>query len=52
VALETDEALHTSDRGKRNGAFEIETPTGVRQFIVDHGSRLDDFDAFVQRFRS
>ncbi len=50
-ALEADRAAHTTERAKRTGAFELDTPAGARQFIVTHGPALDDFDELVTRFR-
>lgn len=50
--LESDAALHTEERGKGTGAFEVRTPDGTRRFLIQMGPQIRDFDEFLKRLGS
>lgn len=50
-ALETNTALHVTDRGKGTGLFLIAAASGERSFIIVRGAELLAFDTFVGALR-
>jgi hypothetical protein len=49
--LEADPALRAPARNKGTGAFYVKTPAGKREFIIEMGPAVTDFDVFVKQFR-
>lgn len=50
-ALETNAALHVTDRGKGTGLFLIKSAGAERSIIIVRGAELLAFDAFVAALR-
>lgn len=49
--FESDVSLHSDQRMKGTGAFELTDATGTRKFIIHMGPRLGAFDAFLAALR-
>ena len=50
--LEADRSLRAPERAKGTGAFRLKDPAGrEREFLIEMGPRLREFDTFVAPFR-
>ena len=49
-SLESDTSLRRDSRIKGSGAFSLKTATGTRQFIVNDGRLLREFNEFLKDF--
>jgi len=50
--LESNAALQTEERGKGTGDFRVQTPEGMRSFLIRMGPEIRRFDEFLKTLGS
>ena len=49
--LEFEDSIRAATRVKGSGAFRAKTPRGTRDFLIENGPRLHEFEAFLKSFQ-